>query len=165
MSKPTWHERQTFYARTARATLINFDAKAIEVVFQNLRDLRDEMITTWFLSALRNLTSNPRCCCGFFYQFFSELLITSKTFLHLTKQSSKNLVSQKHCRYALPYLLLIPSFQLHIHIVGIQEDMTLQELLEYIWFLPVFFTREKKKYPPKRVFTIFLVFSRVLKYF
>ena len=29
LSKPTWYERQTFYARTARATLINFDAKVI----------------------------------------------------------------------------------------------------------------------------------------
>ena len=46
LSKPTWDERQTFYSRTARATLINFEGKAIEVVFQNLRDLRDEMITT-----------------------------------------------------------------------------------------------------------------------
>ena len=29
LSKPTWYERQTFYARTARATLINFGAKVI----------------------------------------------------------------------------------------------------------------------------------------
>ena len=55
--------------------------KWLKMRFQNLRDLSDKMITTWFLSALRNLTSNPRCSCGFFYQFFSELLITSKSFL------------------------------------------------------------------------------------
>ena len=51
---------------------------------------------------------------------------------------------------------------LHIHIVLWQEDMTIQELLEYMWFLPVFFYPWKSKYPWKRVFIFFLVFSGAL---
>ena len=40
--------------------------------------------------------------------------------------------------------------------------MTIQELLEYRWFLPVFFYPWKSKYPWKRVFIFFLVFSGAL---
>ena len=40
--------------------------------------------------------------------------------------------------------------------------MTIQELLEYMWFLPVFFYPWKSKYPWKRVFIFFLVFSGAL---
>ena len=52
------------------------------MVFQNLRDLRDKMITTLFLSALRKLTSNFKTHANVgdkFFNIFVDIVICIPT--------------------------------------------------------------------------------------
>ena len=88
LSKPTWYERQTFYARTARATLINFGAKVIvncvwiyvSGVSEFTWSMRQDDYNVISVSPCK-IDIKPTLFLWILYQFFSDLLITSKSFL------------------------------------------------------------------------------------